>query len=275
MRGAARARAAALASLLTAAALPALAQSSSPMLPKDVAFDQKLGAAVPLDLAFRDESGKSVALRDYFGKKPVVLSLVYYGCPMLCGMSMTGLASTMKALAWSAGEEFEVVTVSFDPTEGPEQARAKKDELLGVYRRASGPRGWHFLTGDEAAIKALTSSVGFRYVWDGEQKQFAHATGLVVLTAEGKISRYLFGIDVPAKDLKLSLIEAAGGTIGGPVGQLLLLCYHYDPKIGRYGAAAVNLMRAGGVLTIAGIGGFVFLLNKRRRRDEAEGTLQP
>ncbi len=250
-------------------ALPAAAQPLTPAPPKEVAFEQKLGAQVPLDLRFEDEDGRRVTLGDYAGKKPIVLSLVYYECPMLCGLSMRGLASTMKALTWSAGEEFEVVTVSFDPREGPALAKGKKESLLSLYTRPSARTGWHFLTGHEEEIRRLTSAVGFRYVWDEDQKQFAHATGVVVLTPEGRVSRYLFGIDVPAKDLKLALIEAADGKIGGPVGQLLLLCYHYDPKTGRYGAAAMNLMRAGGVLTIAGIGGFLFVLQKRRRRDEA------
>jgi protein SCO1/2 len=256
------------AALLALGALPLAAQPLTPAPPRDVAFEQKLGAQVPLDLAFRDENGASVKLRDYAGKKPIVLSLVYYECPMLCGMSMTGLAGTMKALTWSAGEEFEVLTVSFDPSEGPELAKGKKESLLSIYTRPSGPSGWHFLTGHEEEIRRLTSAVGFRYIWDADQKQFAHATGVVVLTPDGHVSRYLFGIDVPARDLKLALIEAADGKIGGPAGQLLLLCYHYDPKTGRYGAAAMNLMRAGGVLTLVALAGSFLVLQKRRRRDE-------
>jgi protein SCO1/2 len=261
--------------LLSSLELPARAQSQSPAPPKEVGFDQKLGAQVPLDAAFRNENGTNVSLRDYLGKKPLVLSLVYYECPMLCGMSMQGLASTMKALKWSAGEEFEVATVSFDPSEGPRLAKGKQEAMLAQYARPSGVNGWHFLTGTEPEIRKLTSSVGFRYIWDADSKQFAHATGVVVLTPDGHVSRYLFGVDIPAKDLKLALIEAADGKIGGPVGQLLLMCYHYDPKTGRYGAAAMNLMRAGGVVTILGIVGFLFVLQKRRRRDETEGSGKP
>ena len=255
--------------LFVAGALPmaprALAQPGIPSPPKDVGFDQKLGAAIPLDLPFKDERGLPVTLGSYFGAKPVILSLVYYECPMLCGLSLNGLASSLKTLKFEAGQDYEVVSVSFNPAEKPPLAYAKKNSLMEVFKRPAA-KNWHFLTGDPAAIKRLTASVGFRYVYDEASKQFAHAAGVVVLTPQGQVSRYLFGTDVPAKDLRLALIEAAGNKIGNRVDQLLLLCYQYDPKLGRYGAASVNLMRAGGVLTILGLAAFWMKMARQKKR---------
>ena len=233
---------------------------------KDIGFDQKIGAAVPLDLTFRDEAGKTVPLRDYFGKKPVVLSLVYFDCPMLCGMTTDGLVRSLRALRMSVGTEFDVLSVSFDPRETPELASAKKGPVMRQYGRKGGAEGWHFLTGDKASVDALTSAVGFRYVWDAEQKQYAHATGVLVLTPQGRIARYFFGIEYPAKDLRLGLVEASEERLGTVVDQLLLLCYHYDPKVGRYTATVRNIVRAGGVLTVAALAGLVLTLLRRERR---------
>jgi protein SCO1/2 len=237
---------------------------------KDIGFDQKIGEAVPLDLAFRDEAGKTVHLRDYLGKKPVVLSLVYFDCPMLCGMTTDGLVRSLRALRMSVGTEFDVLSVSFDPRETSELASAKKGPVMRQYGRKGGAEGWHFLTGDKASVDALTKAVGFRYVWDAEQKQFAHATGVLILTPQGRVARYFFGIEYPAKDLRLGLIEASEEKLGNVVDQLLLLCYHYDPKVGRYTATVRNFLRGGAVLTIAAVAGLVLtLLNREKRRTGA------
>jgi protein SCO1 len=233
---------------------------------KDIGFDQKLGDAVPLDLAFRDEAGKTVHLRDYLGKRPVVLSLVYFDCPMLCGMTTDGLVRSLRALRFSVGTDFDVLSVSFDPRETPEMASAKKGPVMRQYGRAGGAEGWHFLTGDKASVDALTSAVGFRYVWDADQKQFAHATGILVLTPQGRIARYFFGIEYPAKDLRLGLIEASEEKIGNVVDQLLLLCYHYDPKTGRYTAAVTKVVRGAALATLAAVAALVVTLLRREKR---------
>ncbi len=267
----------ALAVLLSAT--PALAQrwtgmtGDAPVPPPpttEVGFDQKLGAQLPLDLAFKDETGRDVKLSRYFGKKPVILHLMYFECPMLCGMAIEGLLRSLRALSWDVGKEFDVLTVSFDPREGSDLAREKRDNVLKSYARPGAEEGWHFLTGSEASIKALTASVGFRYVWDEKQKQFAHATGVVVLTPTGKISRYFFGIEYPTKDLRLGLIDSTTEKIGGLTDQLLLMCYHYDPHVGRYTPAIRKLMRAAAAVTLAALVTFVGLMLWRERRPAAE-----
>ena len=270
---------AALAAAILLAAAPAPAQKwtgmqgAAPIPPpptKDVGFDQKLGGQVPLDLVFKDESGQDVRLSRYFGKRPVILHLMYFECPMLCGMSIEGLLRSLRALSWDVGREFEVVTVSFDPREGPELAKAKKANVIETYGRPGAGDGWHFLTGSEASIRALTQSVGFRYVWDAEQKQFAHATGVVILTPGGRISRYFFGIEYPTKDLRLGLIDSTGEKIGGLTDQLLLMCYHYDPRMGRYTPAITRILKAGAALTVLGLAAFVAVMLRRERRTERD-----
>lgn len=236
---------------------------------KDIGFDQKLGGSVPLDIPLRDEAGKTVHLRDYLGKKPVVLSLVYFDCPMLCGMTTDGLVRSLRALRLSVGKEFDVLSVSFDPRETPEMASAKKGPVMRQYGREGAALGWHFLTGEPTSLAALTKAVGFRYVWDAEQKQFAHATGVVVLTPEGRVARYFFGIEYPAKDLRLGLVEASEEKIGNVVDQLLLLCYHYDPKAGRYTAAVTTLLRGAAAVTLAAAVGLVVVLLRRERKGTA------
>jgi protein SCO1/2 len=200
----------------------------------------------------------------------VVLSVVYYECPMLCTLTLNGLVSALATLSFDVGREFEVVTVSFDPREGPELARAKKAAYLRRYERPGAAEGWHFLTGDEEALRAVTSSIGFRYAWDERTKQFAHPAGLVVLTPEGRISRYLYGVEYAPKDLRLALVESAAGRIGGAVDQVLLFCYEYDPETGRYGAVIMRLVRLGGVLTLAGLAGLIFVLRRSERRRDAQ-----
>ena len=245
---------------------PHLPEAPLPPPPvKEVGFDQRLGESIPLDLVFKDEAGKDVRLSQYFGKRPVVLSLVYFNCPMLCGMTTDGLVRSVRALRFEPGTDYEILSVSFDPRETPEMASEKKRTVMSQYGRKSGPGGWHFLTGDAASIAALTSAVGFRYVWDAEQKQFAHATGITLLTPQGRIAKYFFGIEYPTKDLRLAIIEASEEKIGNVVDQLLLLCYHYDPKAGRYTVAVRNLVRGGAVLTLVALVGFVAIMLRRER----------
>jgi len=257
-----------------AAAPAARASDQTPPVPAStpvpealqVGFDQRLGGQVPLDLEFRDEDGRTVRLGDLSGGRPVLLSLAYYGCPMLCGMSLQGIASSLKTLSFDAGREFEVITVSFDPRETPALARGRKAQSLDLYGRPGVASGWRFLTGDEAPIKALTEAVGFRYVWDEEQKQYAHPTGVVVLTPKGRIARYFFGVEYAPKDLRLGLIEAADERIGTLADRLLLLCYRYDPKTGRYSGLAINLVRGGGLLTVLVLGVAIAAAVRRDKR---------
>ena len=239
---------------------------ATPGVLQEIGFDQRLGEAVPLDLPFRDETGESVRLGDYFGKKPVVLSLVYYKCPMLCTISLNGLAGALEVLSFVPGQEFEVVTVSFDPEETPVLAAAKKQAYMARYKRPEAHAGWHFLTGPKQSVEALTRAVGFRYVWDEATKQFAHPAGLLVATPEGRISHYLFGVEYAPKDLRLALVDAAGGKIGNLADQVLLYCYQYDPMTGRYSASIMNLLRALGLLTMLGLGAFILTAGRTRRR---------
>jgi protein SCO1/2 len=249
--------------MLAAQDMPA---SVRPAALRDVGFDQRLGERLPLDLVLRDEDGRAVDLGAYFGSRPVVLSVVYYDCPMLCTLTLNGLVSALATLSFDVGREFEVVTVSFDPREGPELARAKKAAYLQRYKRPGAAAGWHFLTGDAAALRALTAAVGFRYAWDERTSQFAHPAGVVVLTPDGRISRYLYGVEYAPKDLRLALVESAAGRIGNAVDQVLLFCYQYDPQNGRYGAVVMRLVRAGGVLTLAALAALVFTLRRAERR---------
>jgi protein SCO1/2 len=234
---------------------------------KEVGFDQRLGERVPLDLAFRDADGRPVRFGDLFRDgRPVLLSLVYYECPMLCDLTLSGLAQSLKPLELTAGEDFELVSVSFDPGEGPAEAAAARARYLPRYGRTEAREGWHFLTGGEAEIAALAEAVGFRYQYDAERDEYAHAAGLVMLTPDGTVSRYFFGTDHPSKDLRLGLVETGGGAIGTPIDRILLYCYHYDPALGRYSAATMNLLRAGGALTVLLLGGFVVVMLRRERR---------
>jgi protein SCO1/2 len=228
-------------------------------LPKalsDVRIEQKLDQQLPLDLVFRDESGQQVKLGQYFGKKPVVLAFVYYDCPMLCTQVLNGMVTSFRVLPFQVGNEFDVVTVSFDPRETNTLAAAKKKvyvNYLPENMRANANNGWHFLTGDQANITQLTDAAGFHYRWDEETKQFAHASAIMVTTPQGKLSRYFYGIEYAPRDLRLGLIESSANKIGSRVDQLLLYCYHYDPATGKYGAAIMRVMRVAGVLTVLGI----------------------
>jgi protein SCO1/2 len=233
-----------------------------PELLKDVGIDQKLDHSIPLDLTFQDESGNAIKLSQYFGKKPVVLSLVYYNCPMLCTQVLNGLERSFSNVPMDIGKQFEVVTVSIDPTETPNFASAKRDLYTGIYGRAGAAEGWHFLTGDESQIKQLANAVGFRYAYDADSKQFAHASAIMILTPEGKISRYFYGIQYPSRDMRLGLVEASHGKIGSPVDQVLLFCYHYDPVTGKYGLLISRVIQAGGFLTLLAIGILILVLKR-------------
>ena len=225
-----------------------------PELLKQVGIDQKLNQSIPLDLTFRDENGAPVQLAQFFGKKPVILTLVYYNCPMLCTQVLNGAESSLKELSTDIGNQYDVVTVSIDPTESHVLAKTKKEMYVGMYGRPGAAQGWHFLTGDEPQIKQLADAVGFRYAYDPDTKQFAHASVIMLLTPEGKISRYFYGIQYPTRDLRLGLVEASEGKIGTPVDQVLLFCYHYDPATGKYGLLISHIIQAGGALTVLILG---------------------
>jgi protein SCO1 len=225
-----------------------------PELLKQVGIDQKLNQTIPLNLGFRDENGNRVELEQYFGQKPVILTLVYYNCPMLCTQVLNGVESGLKELPTDIGKQFDVVTISIDPTESHVLAKVKKEMYVGMYGRPGAAEGWHFLTGDEAQIKQLADAVGFRYAYDPDTKQFAHASAIMLLTPEGKISRYFYGIQFPSRDLRLGLVEASEGKIGTPVDQVLLFCYHYDPATGKYGLLISRVIQAGGALTVLILG---------------------
>ena len=234
-----------------------------PELLAEIGLDQKLNEQVPLDLPFKDEAGRHVRLGEFFGKRPVILTLVYYECPMLCTQVLNGLTSALGVLSFSVGQEFDIVTVSFDPQETPELASAKKTAYLERYNRAGAGNGWHFLTGDDKSIAALTKAVGFRYAYNASTDQYAHVSGVMVLTPEGKLSRYFYGIEYGPRDVRLALIEAAGRKIGTPVDQLLLYCFHYDPKSARYSLAIMRLVRTAGLATVLALAAGVFVLRRR------------
>ena len=227
---------------------------------ENVGIEQHLDAQVPPDLTFRDETGKTVKLADYFGRKPLILNLVYYNCTMLCGEALAGLASAMRLVKFDVGNEFDVVTVSFDPRETPEMAAAKKIDYVGRYGRPNAAAGWHFLTGQQESINALTKAAGFQYQYDAKTNQYAHATAIMVLTPQGRISRYFYGVDFPPKDLRMGLVEASQGKIGNAVDAVLLYCYHYDPETGKYGAMVANILRLAAAATILFMGTFLFIL---------------
>jgi protein SCO1/2 len=233
---------------------------------REVGIDQKLDEPVPLDLEFSDEQGRTVQLGDYFGTRPVVLALVYYECPMLCTQVLNGLVGSLEAIAFNPAREFEVVVVSFDPGETPALAAASRQTALRRYGRPGTEAGWHFLTGRESSVRALTGAVGFRYAYDEAIDQYAHPAAITVLTGDGRVSKYLYGIEFAPRDLRLALVEAADGRIGTAIDQALLFCYHYDPESGTYGLVVMNLIRTGGVLTLVGLGAFILLALRRERR---------
>lgn len=252
-------------------AVVAAGQDNSAIIPpqlRGVGIDQRLDNQVPLDLKFRDETGQPVNLASYFGKKPVILSLVYYTCPMLCTTAENGLLNALRDVKFNIGEQYEVVTVSIDPTETPEMALGKKAVYVGLYGRPGAKQGWHFLVGDEPSIRALAQAVGFHYNYIPETKQFAHATGIVVLTPQGRVSRYFYGILYPSRDIRLALVEASNEKIGNPVDAVLLYCCQYDPATGRYSMVVSRILRLAGLITVLSMGTLIFALSRGGRRTD-------
>lgn len=245
---------------------PGQTSSALPAALREIGFDQNLDKQVPLDTEFKDESGRTVKLGDYFGKRPVVMVFAYYDCPMLCTMVINGLASALDVLSLEPGKDFEIVTVSFDPRDTPATATAKKAGYISRYKKPNASASWHFLTGGQASIDRLTKAAGFRYVWDKDTKQFAHPTGVIVLTPDGRLARYLFGIEYGPRDLRYAIVEASGGKVGSPVDSLLLYCYHYDPTTGRYGLGIMRAIRIAGAGTVLALGAFVVVMVRREKR---------
>ena len=242
-----------------------VASSALPAPLREIGFDQRLDEPLPLDVPFTDEQGRTVTLGRYFGKRPVVLAFVYYECPMLCTQVLNALTRSLGVMSLNPGQDFDIVTISFDPREKPALAAAKKATHLEQYTRPGAADGWHFLTGDEASIERATKAAGFRFVWDEALKQYAHPTGIIVLTPEGRVSRYLFGIEYGPRDLRLAIVEASAGTIGSAADAFLLYCYHYDPMTGRYGLQIMRAMRVAGAATVLSLGLFIGLMVRRER----------
>lgn len=243
---------------------PAGAPASGPL--QQVGYDQRLGEQVPLDLAFRDEAGRPVRLGSYFDKKPAILVLAYYECPMLCDLVLSGVTGSLKALSFDAGKEFDVIVVSIDPGETPQLAAEQKRRILSRYGRHGTDAGWHFLTGRQEEITRLTRAVGFRYAYDEERDEYAHAAGAVFLTPKGKVSRYLYGIEFAPKDVRLALVESAGGRIGSVIDQVLLYCFHYNPEMGRYSTMTLNILRIAAAATVLSVIALVLFLLRLERR---------
>ncbi len=274
---------AAIAALTMLGSAPALAQMTGAPAPgyrrdvgtpasaipaplREIGFDQKIDDRLPLDVELRDESGRQVRLGEYFGTRPVVLAFVYYDCPMLCTQVLSSMTSTFGVLALDPGRDFEIVVVSFDPRETPALAAEKKALYVERFGRPGTEAGWHFLTGDEAPVKRLTAAAGFRYVWDEKSGQFAHPSGVIVTTPDGRLARYLFGLEYGPRDLRFALIEASEGRVGSAVDSLLLYCYHYDPMTGRYGLVIMRALRVAGAATVLLLGAFITVMVRRERR---------
>ena len=258
--------------LLAAAPLSAAEpRSGLPPVLRNVGIEQRLGSSLPLDLSFRDETGRLVRLGDFFREKPVVLVFAYYNCPMLCTQVLNGLLQAARVVSLDIGRDFEVVVISFDPREGPKDAAAKKAAYVPRYGRPGAEAGWHFLTGGKEAIARATEAVGFRYAWDDGTDQFAHGSAIFVAAPDGRLSRYLFGIEYAPRDLRLALVEASAGRIGIPVlDHVLLFCYRYDPATGKYGAVVMNMVRLGGVAAVLILSTFLTIMWRRdHRRDVA------
>jgi protein SCO1/2 len=263
--------AAAVAQLISAPQIAYGPNDPRPAILRDLGLDQRLNEPLPLETKWRDENGRTVALRQYFAGKPVVLALVYYRCPMLCSEVLSGLTSSLMVVKFSAGKEFDVVVVSIDPGDTPTTAAAKRDFYVRRYHRPDGAVGWHFLTGDQPSIDALTKAVGFRYQYDAPSQQFMHASGIMLVTPEGKLSRYFYGIEYSPRDLQLGLVEASHNRIGGVVEQVLLFCYHYDPTTGKYTPVVLNVVRAGGLATVVFLGTFIGMMLRKESQQKKEG----
>ena len=242
-----------------------------PAILQKVGIEQHLNQQIPLDLAFQDETGQAVSLRQYFGKRPVVVTMVYFQCPMLCSEVMSGVTATLNALtSYNVGRDFDVLTVSFDPRDTPAAATQSKQRYIKRYRRTGSEQGWHFLVGKQDQIDQLAQALGFHYQWDPENQQFAHASGIMLLTPDGRIAQYYYGIEYPPTDLRLGIVEASKGKIGTLADEILLFCYHYDPRQGKYGAAIFNILRLSALTTVLALGGVLFLLYRRERHGHAK-----
>jgi protein SCO1 len=237
-----------------------------PPVLQNVGFEPHLNAALPLDLPFKDETGREIHLRDYFRQRPVVLALVYYGCPMLCDQVEQGVVGSLKMLSFNPGKDYEVVFVSFDPRETPDMAAQKKALAMSRFHRPDTANGWHFLTGSKESVDAIAKAANFRYSFDTKSSLFAHASGIMLLTSDGRISRYFYGVEYPSRDMRLGLVDASAGKIGTPIDHALLFCYQYDPTSARYSASVLKIVRLGGALTILTILGGILIF---RRRDLA------
>jgi protein SCO1/2 len=243
-----------------------IASHSQPEMLKNIDIEQRLGSKLPLKTSFRNETGAPVSLQEYFSGKPVLLAFTYFDCPMLCPLVLEGLVRSLRPLSLSVGRDFDIVVISIDEHDNPDGARKKKTDTVIRYGRDGTAAGWHFLTGEKSAIEAVTGSAGFTYAWDQASSQYMHASGVFILTPEGKIARVLYGIDYAPRDVRLALVEAANGTIGTAVDQLLLYCYHYDPITGKYGFVIMNSLRAAGVTTVLAIASFIGVMLRRERR---------
>jgi protein SCO1/2 len=259
-------------SLAAALAPTAIARADGPALPdrfKGIGIDQRLNTVIPLDTVFRDETGASVPLRSYFGNRAVLLVPVYFRCPMLCSQVLSGMVAGLRPLSLKPGRDFEIVAISFDPADTPADALKERNRYSSRYSSKAGISGWHFLTGTEPSIRAIMDAVGFHYRWDPANKIFVHPSGIMILTPEGRLARYLYGVEYEPKDLKLSLIEASNNRIGSPVDQILLFCYHYDPKTGKYGAVVINTLRLAAILMLVALAFGMWIFWRRDLRQHS------
>ena len=254
-------KAVAVCALLLASIGLAAAQSAAPnQMPaalQDVGIDQKLNAQLPLDLAFRDESGQPVTLAKYFTDKPVIISLVYFSCPMMCPEVLRGMRTSLRQVDFGIGKDYRVLTISFDPKDTPQDAAKQRAENLKQFAKPGADEDWHFLTGDEGSIQRVTQALGFRYAWDPASQMYNHATAIMILTPQGKVSKYLYGVDYPPRTVRFGLIEASHNKIGSPVDAILLFCCHYNPTSGKYDLAVSHVLAIGGGITILVLGGFL------------------
>jgi protein SCO1 len=249
--------------------------ATMPLALQNVGFEPPLDGPMPLDLPFRDETGRSVQLRDYFGHKPVVLAFVYYGCPMLCDQVEQGVVGVLRMLTFNPGRDYDVVFVSFDSRETPDMAAEKKKKALAHFRRPETNSGWHFLTGSKESIESATKAANFRFTFDAKSNLFAHASGVMLLTPDGHISRYFYGVEYPGRDMRLGLVDASAGKIGTPIDHVLLFCYHYDPSAAVYSASILKIIRLAGVLTILCIVGGILISRRRETLAAARNLRQP
>ena len=266
------------AGMLRAQAVPGNAGPAASAMPaalQDVGFSPPLNGPMPLDLFFRDETGRSVRLREYFGQKPVVLAFVYYRCPMLCDQVAQGVVGVLRMLSFNPGRDYEVVFISFDSRETPEMAAEKKKKALAHFRRPEADSGWHFLTGSRESVEAATKAANFRFSFDAKNNLFAHASGVLLLTPDGRISRYFYGVEYPGRDMRLGLVDASAGKIGTPMDHVLLFCYHYDPTAATYSASILRIIRLAGVLTIVCLVGGILISRRRETLAAARNLSRP